>query len=296
MEVLDHNDSGIHHDADGDGDPGQRHDVRVDVQPAHGEKRAKDAQGQTDCGDQRRRQVQQERSADQDNQQQLTAELGTQIIDRPQDQVGAVVHNHEFDALGQTGGKLRETVLDPVDDFDRVLSPAHHDNTADRLALTVQIRCAAAHGGAESHFGHVAQGHGRTELAAGQGNALELVQARHIAGGPHHVLRLRHLDNRSASLLVAGLNALSQIGQRESEGMQALRIHDHLILTHHAAHGRHLGNTVESLELILQEPVLEAAQCRDVMLPAAVHQRVLKDPPDTGGVRSEARPCPRRQG
>ena len=57
----------------------------------------------------------------------------------------------------------------------------------------------------------------------------------------------------------------------------------------HTADGGYLSDIRQGLELIAQEPVLQAAQLRQVMATVAIDQRILKNPPDSGGVRSEYR-------
>ena len=44
VHVVDHDDRGVHHDADGYGDPPERHDVGVNTQGIHDQERHQDAQ------------------------------------------------------------------------------------------------------------------------------------------------------------------------------------------------------------------------------------------------------------
>src|SRR5439155_23796368 len=50
---------------------------------------------------------------------------------------------------------------------------------------------------------------------------------------------------------------------------------DDLVLLDHAADARHLRHVRHRLQLILEEPVLQRAQLRQVHAPAAVDERVL---------------------
>jgi hypothetical protein len=61
--------------------------------------------------------------------------------------------------------------------------------------------------------------------------------------------------------------------------------HD-LVLPHHAADRRDLGNVRHRLQLVLQEPVLQRAQLAGVHASAAIDQRVLVDPADAGRVQT----------
>ncbi len=62
--VLDHDDRGVHHGADGDGDAGEAHDVRADPQIVHADKGDEDGDRQRQDHDQGARQMEQEDDAD----------------------------------------------------------------------------------------------------------------------------------------------------------------------------------------------------------------------------------------
>ena len=65
VRVLDHDDGGIDHGADGDGDAAQAHDVGVHAQQAHGDEGDQHADRQHDDGHQGAAHMQQEHDADQ---------------------------------------------------------------------------------------------------------------------------------------------------------------------------------------------------------------------------------------
>ena len=48
---------------------------------------------------------------------------------------------------------------------------------------------------------------------------------------------------------------------------------------------------MDGLQFILQKPVLQAAQLRQIVLAAAVNQCVFIDPADAGGIRAQFRAC-----
>ena len=60
VRVLDHDDDGVHHRADGDGDAAQRHDVRADALPVHDDERHQHRHRQDDDGHERAAEMQQE--------------------------------------------------------------------------------------------------------------------------------------------------------------------------------------------------------------------------------------------
>ena len=64
MGVLDHDDRGVDHGADGDGDAAEAHDVGAQAQQPHADIGDQHAERQRDDGDQRAAGVQQEDDAD----------------------------------------------------------------------------------------------------------------------------------------------------------------------------------------------------------------------------------------
>jgi hypothetical protein len=120
-----------------------------------------------------------------------------------------------------------------------------------------------------------------------QGNIGEILLVLQVASGADHVLGFAHLDDRPSGLLVAVTDRILEFRQRNAEGAQLVRIDHDLVLAHHAADRRHLRNTRHRLQLVLQEPVLQAAQFCEVVLAGPVHQGVLEYPADAGCVRSE---------
>ena len=84
------------------------------------------------------------------------------------------------------------------------------------------------------------------------------------------------------------------MGQGNTESTQFFRVHFHLVLLNHAAERRDFGNTRHGLQLVFQEPVLQAAQLTEVMLAGTVHQGVEIDPANSGSVRPQLRPSTRR--
>jgi hypothetical protein len=72
---------------------------------------------------------------------------------------------------------------------------------------------------------------------------------------------------------------------RNAVGTQALGIEHDLVLAHHAADARDLGDVGHALQLVLEKPVLQRAQFAEIVAPTAVDQRVLVDPSHPSGVR-----------
>ena len=119
------------------------------------------------------------------------------------------------------------------------------------------------------------------------GDVAQVIEAPQTTGDADHVARLRHLQRSGPGLAVGALHGLHQIGEGQLVGAQHLGVDDHLVLLDHAADGGDLGDPGQGLEFVLEEPVLEAAQLGQVMAAGAVHQGVLIDPADGGGVRAK---------
>ena len=77
-------------------------------------------------------------------------------VDCRADELGAVVGRDELDAFGKAGLHGLEACLHGVDRGERVLAVAHHDDPADRLAVSVQLGDPTAHLRAEGHLADVA--------------------------------------------------------------------------------------------------------------------------------------------
>ena len=101
VEVLHHDDRGIDHRADGDGDPAKAHDVRAEAEQLHGEQRHEDADGQGDDGDECAVGVQEEDHRDERDDDRLLDELFLERRDRAIDQSRAIVALHEAHAARQ---------------------------------------------------------------------------------------------------------------------------------------------------------------------------------------------------
>ena len=104
--VLGHHNGGVHQDANGDGNPGQRHDIGADPGIAHAQKRRQDRQGQRHRDNQHRAQMQQKDDVHQGDNDGLLQEGMLEGIHRAADQPGAVVeryHPHPRREPGRDG-------------------------------------------------------------------------------------------------------------------------------------------------------------------------------------------------
>jgi hypothetical protein len=149
------------------------------------------------------------------------------------------------------------------------------------------VTSAAPHLGPHLQMCNVAQQDRHAALARFDENALEIGGTAQIARRMHDVLGFRELEHRAARLLIGIAHRIYHLALRDTVGTQPVGIEHDLILLDDAADGRDLGHIGDRLELVFEEPVLQCAQLRQVVPPAAVHQRILIDPTDAGRIRAQ---------
>ena len=85
MGILDHDNGGIHHGADGDGDPAQGHDIGVDAFCVHHHESNQYPHRQAEDNHQGGTQVKQEHDAHQRHHQEFLQQFFVEGIHRPAD-------------------------------------------------------------------------------------------------------------------------------------------------------------------------------------------------------------------
>ena len=286
--VLDHHHGRIDHGAHGNRNPAQRHDVGVDALVAHHQKRHHDPQRQRNDGDQRRTQVPEEQDADHSHHDELLHEFGGEVLDRPLNECAAVVGGDDLHTLRQAALQLAELGFDGLDGFLGILARAQDHHATSHLPLAVEFGDPAPHLRSDLQRCDVAQTHGNPG-ARHQRDGPEVVQRLEVAAGAHHVLGPGQLQHRSACFLVGTQDGFPDLSLGQPLGCELDRIKHHLVLLDHAAHRRHFRDIGQALEFEFQEPVLQGPQLGEIVLAGAVHQRILVDPADPGGVGAERR-------
>ena len=287
VHVLDHHDCRVDHRADGNRDTAQRHDVRVDALRTHDDKRDQNAERQAQNDHRRRPQVEQKQGTNERNDDEFLDERALECVDRALDQVRTIVGRDDLDTFRQALLELSEPRFDGIDGRRSVLAPAHDDNRANDLALTIKVSNTASHLRADSNLGHVGQDEGRTLVVDAKRYGGEIFDTLQVARGTNHVLGLTHFDDRAAGLLVTVPDRLLEAGKRHAESAQLVRVDDNLVLAHHAADRRHFGDAMHRLQFILEEPVLQAAQLGEIVTAGAVDERVLEYPAHAGRIGTQ---------
>ena len=100
-DVFRHHDAGIHQHADGDGDAGQRHDVRRDAELLHQDERDQDRDRQRQRDDEDAAEVPEENDVRERDEDDFLDERVLERVDRAVDQFAAIVERLDGDARRQ---------------------------------------------------------------------------------------------------------------------------------------------------------------------------------------------------
>ena len=285
--IFDHDDGGIHHGPDGNGDAPQAHDVGIEALTLHDDETDQNPHRQGENDHKGAAQVEQEDRANHRHDQAFLHEGSLQRVDGPQDQAGAVVDFPDAHALGQPRFNFRNPFFHIADHLQGVFAVAHDHDPAHHLAGAVVLGDTAADFRAHPHRGDVAQQNWRAAIVNAEGNIANIIEAPDVAAAAHHELRFPHLHHATAHIAVAALDGHAHFLQREIVGQQLVGLHHDLVLLDEPADGSHLGHAVHAGQFVAQEPVLDGAQLGQIV-PVAL-QGVGVDPAHPGGVRPQAR-------
>ena len=212
---------------------------------------------------------------------------GLQVGDGSQDQLGAVVdgdHRHPF---RQARPDLLEFFLDPFDDIQGVLALPHHHDAGNHLAGAVKVRDPAALVRPQGHRADILDTDRTAGLAGGQQDVFEIGEGFGIAASADHVLGAAEFDQSPRRLVVAAPHRIHHVADGKTVGLQAVGIDVHLVLFAETADGSDLGDSGDRLQVVAQIPVLVGAEFGQAVLAGFIHQGILKDPAQAGGIGAE---------
>ena len=265
VRVLDHDDRGVDHRADGDGDAAEAHDVGAQAQHIHAEIGDQHSDRQRDDGDQRTADVQEEHDADERDDQALLDQRALEGIDCAVDEIGAVVHRFDGHALGQARRDLGKAVLDVADHGQRILAEPLKRNAGNDLAFPVHLRDAATFVRRELDPRHVLEQHRHAAVALDD-DLLQIGQALDVAAAAHRELGFRELDRAPAHVHVAAAQRFADFGERNPERLQPPRIDHHAVLLDEAADAGDLGDALRLGDAVADVPVLNGPQLGETFL------------------------------
>ena len=99
--VFNHDNGGVDHRTDGDGNAAKAHDVGAQTEEIHAQVSDQNAKWQSDNCNQRTADMQQEDDADQGDDDAFLRQRALESVDRAVDQLGAVVNRIDGDAFRQ---------------------------------------------------------------------------------------------------------------------------------------------------------------------------------------------------
>jgi hypothetical protein len=202
VRVLDHDDRGVHHGADGNGDTAEAHDVRAQAQQVHAEVGDQHPDRQCDDGDQRAAHVQKKHDTNEGNDGAFLDQRALERVDRAVDEVGAVVDRFDAHALRQARRDLGEAVLDVADDGQGVFAEPLKRDPRNDLAFPVHLGNAATFVRGELDARHVLEQNRHAALVLDH-DLLQVGQALDVAASAHREFGLCQLDGASAYMLLA---------------------------------------------------------------------------------------------
>ena len=284
-DVLRDDDAGVHEDADGDGDPTQRHDVRRDAEDFHQEERRQDRQRERQRHDQDRSKVQQEDDVGEGHEEDFLDEGLPQGADGPRDQRRAVVERQDLHAGRQTARDLGELLLDTPDDLRRALAVSHRDDAADDF-LALLFQRAAPEFRPQRDGAEIRDVDGSSS-AGGHDDLLDIGDVVDEAEPPHDVLEPAPLEHLAAHVVVRHLHGLDHVADRQAISREAIRVHVDLVLPDETSDRSNLGDAGDGVQLVAHVPVLDRAQ-RPQVLPLGL-DGVPEDLAHRGRVGAEHR-------
>jgi len=285
VRVFDHDDDGVHHGANGNGDAAQRHNVRTDALAEHDQEGHQDREGQDHNRHQGAAQVHQEGQADQGHDEAFFEELYRQRPNRPVNQHAAVINDRAVNVRRQAAHGLVELLLHVLNDLAGIGAVAHDHNAADGFALAVQLRYAAPHVGPQLHRGHLPEQDRHPPLTHPDRHLPQVVQSLEIAPHAQYELLFRPFEGAAADFAVAAPHGRGHVGDRQVVGAQPNRVHSDLVLLDEPAHRGDLRHAFDRSQRIAQIPVLNRAQLGQVAVGGG--ERIHEGPADPGGIRPE---------
>ncbi len=233
------------------------------------------------------RRCQRKTNADQTDDDAFLDQLLPERVDGAKDQLRAVINRHDPNSRRKRVLQLLDLLFDAFDDRKRIFAVAHDHDAADGLTLAVELGQAFPQVRPQFHRGYLVDGQ-RSAIGSLERNLPQVVQRMDVAPAPDEILRRRNLQRFAAHIAVAFANRIDHIVQADAVIDELVRIDVDLVLLHEAADAGHLGHAFDRTERIFERPILQAAQLGEIVLPGVIHQGVLINPADTGGIRPQS--------
>ena len=288
VRVLDHHNRGVHQHADRQSEASERHDVGGDAQKRHRQKRDDDRDRQDRDRHEGRAEVVEEDEDYEGDHDHFLDQRVLQGIDRPVNQLGAVVSDFQFHARREGCGELRDLRLRRLDDGENVLARSDDHDAADGLSLAVPVHDATAHLRSEMDHCDVGEIDRRARRKAClEGDLLKVLQARDVAPAAHHVFAAGPLDHPPTDVAVGLLHGGQHIVESDSVRGKLGRIDLDLVLLLESADRGDFRDSRHGPKPVGEIPVLERPQVGERVPAGLVHEDVLEAPADARGVGAQ---------
>ena len=189
--------------------------------------------------------------------------------------------------------KPSDFLIDPLDDLTRILAKAHNDDSANRLAA-IEVDGSAAESRAHLNSPKIADSDGNA-LARQHDRFLDVLNGlRRVLVGtdeaspPDDEFHAAGLDGFGADIEVGILDGFDQSVERYVVKPQLVRVDLNLILPHVAANAGDFADSVNGLQFVLHNEVLQAAQLGEVHA-GPWFEYVIKDLSEPRSIRPEDR-------
>ena len=248
--LFDHHNGRVNQLAEGDGHPGQRHDIGADAHHAEGDEGQQDRHRH---GDDRNGRAGEVPEKDQDDEHHRDQDLDNGLLhgaDGLVDQLRTVVDWNQLHARRKARLDLFDPGFHAADDVQSVGAVAHDDDAGDDVAVAVQVGDAAPQVRPHHHLAHVFDADLRAILRDAEGDVLEILDRAGVAAPANHVLGAAEFEQSSAGFLVAAAHGLHDTAHRNAVRAQAIRVQVHLILAGMTADGGDVGHARHRAEII----------------------------------------------
>ena len=118
---------------------------------------------------------------------------------------------------------------------------------------------------------------------------LEVGEVLDVSATPEHVLAAREFEHACTDLRVGVTYRPCNVGDREPEAHESVRVDHDLVLPFESAERRHLGHPGHGLKGGAYGEILQRPEFREIEATGGIGQDVLVDPSDTAGIGPQCR-------
>src|SRR3989338_9166001 len=250
MRVLDDNDRGVHHIADGDHDAAQGHDIGSEFHAQEGDKGHQDGDRKHDHGDHRRGDVQQEKSDHQTHNDQFFDQGLSHRADRLFDQLGTIIRDFNFYPLRKGRFDVFQLLFNAFNDLQGVLFITHDHDAPDHVSAAVQVGHSPADVRPQADLRDILHEDRHAPGIRLYDNILNVFNGFDITSHAHHIFRPAEFQESPADFDIAVPDGVNDPADRYVIGQKLVGVDGDLILLSETADTGDLGNAGHGLQLI----------------------------------------------